>query len=87
MPHVQIRNVPPRVHAKLKRRAAKAGLSLSEYLLREMTEAAERPTLDEALERIRKRPRAASGLDPAELVREARRDRDRQIELAARGRR
>lgn len=87
MPHVQIRNVPPKVHATLKKRAKKKGLSLSEYLLQEVTELAEQPTLDEALERIRKRPRVALESDPAELLREAREERDAQIERAVRGRR
>ena len=33
---VQIRNVPDDVHRKLKARAALAGMSISEYLLREL---------------------------------------------------
>src|SRR5712691_2921028 len=33
MTHIQIRNVPPELHRKLKVRAAEAGMSLSDYLL------------------------------------------------------
>jgi plasmid stability protein len=33
MGNVQIRNVPPELHRKLKARAAEKGLTLSEYLL------------------------------------------------------
>jgi plasmid stability protein len=52
---IQIRNVPPDVHRKLKARAALAGMSLSEYLLREVRNVAERPTLEEMIERLSKR--------------------------------
>ena len=41
---VQIRHVPAPVHRKLKSRAALAGVSLSDYLLRELTRLADRPT-------------------------------------------
>jgi len=33
MTMIQIRNVPPELHRKLKVRAAEAGMSLSDYLL------------------------------------------------------
>ena len=44
---VQIRNVPDALHRRLKSRAALAGMSLSDYLLSEIRQVAERPTLDE----------------------------------------
>lgn len=43
---VQIRNVPDRLHRLFKMRAAAEGLSLSDYLLRELKRAAEYPSLD-----------------------------------------
>jgi plasmid stability protein len=49
---IQLRHVPDRVHRKLKVRAALQGVSLSDYLVREVTEIAEQPTLDELLERL-----------------------------------
>ncbi|HEV3311991.1 MAG TPA: hypothetical protein VG815_15885 [Chloroflexota bacterium] len=45
----QVRNVPESVHTALKVRAAAARLSLSEYLLRELVEIAERPSVAEVL--------------------------------------
>jgi plasmid stability protein len=48
---MQIRNVPADVHAALSAKAAAAGLSLSDYLLREVTRLANRPTLREVLQR------------------------------------
>jgi plasmid stability protein len=51
---IQLRHVPDKVHRKLKVRAAMQGMSLSDYLVREVTQIAEQPTLDEVLERISK---------------------------------
>ena len=48
---VQIRNVPDGLHEALRARAAGAGLSLSEYLLRELAQLAQRPPRAEVLSR------------------------------------
>ena len=53
---VQIRNVPPEFHRRLKARAAMEGMSMSEYILREVGKALERPTRQEVLDRLRTRP-------------------------------
>lgn len=55
MKTVQIRNVPDDVHAELRSRAAAAGLSLSEYLLRVAIREAERPSVAEVLLRNSRR--------------------------------
>lgn len=52
---IQIRHVPAEVHRKLKARAALAGLSLSDFLRREIEGIAERPTLDELRSRLAQR--------------------------------
>jgi plasmid stability protein len=54
---IQIRNVPDEIHRRLKARAALAGMSLSEYLLRELERSLERPTREELLARLRALPR------------------------------
>ncbi len=55
MGHIQIRNVPPELHRKLKARAAEVGMSLSDYLLETVIRPmAERPTMDEMAERLRR---------------------------------
>ena len=69
---VQIRGVPDRVHAVLRARAAKAGMSLSEFLLAEIRAFAERPALDELLERISHRERVQPRESPARAVRAGR---------------
>jgi antitoxin FitA len=51
---IQIRNVPDELHRTLKARAAKTGMTLSDYLLSEIEQIAERPTMKEWLERVAK---------------------------------
>ena len=80
MGHIQIRNVPEDVHRKLKARAAHEGMSLSEYLLRDVVELASRPTLEEMVERVRSRPLARTKVSAAELIREAREERGRELD-------
>ena len=53
---VQIRNVPIELHRKLKARAAIEGLSMSDFVLRELRKALERPTRQEILDRLRAQP-------------------------------
>jgi plasmid stability protein len=71
---IQIRNVPDALHRRLKSRAALAGMSLSDYLLSEIRQVAERPTLEELRARVRGRAETAPSVAPAEAVR-AERDR------------
>lgn len=69
---IQVRNVPDAIHRSLKARAAMAGMSLSDYLLGEFREIAERPTLAEFRERLHTRRPLRVVLDTATLVREER---------------
>lgn len=71
---LQVRDVPERVHATLQARAAEAGLALSEYLLRELTALAERPTLIEVLRRAETR---SGAVDVDDIVSAVRTGRDR----------
>jgi plasmid stability protein len=66
---VQIRNVPEPLHRRLKSRAALAGMSLSDFLLSELRQIAERPTLDELRERLRHRTPVVPDVTPAQAVR------------------
>ena len=69
---IQLRNVPDALHRTLKARAAMAGMSLSDYLLAEIREIAERPTLTEFRARLHEREPVAVPLDTARLVQEER---------------
>lgn len=70
---IQVRNVPDEVHGRVKARAALSGLSLSDYVLRELEQSLARPTRNELFARIAQLP--PIDLDPpsAEVVRK---DRD-----------
>jgi plasmid stability protein len=72
---IQLRNVPEDLHRSLKARAALAGMSLSDYLLTEIKEIAERPTLSELREHLHTRKETPLSLDTARLVREERETR------------
>lgn len=69
---IQVRNVPDSLHRGLKARAAMAGMSLSDYLLKELREIAERPTLAEFRERLHKRSPVSAPIDTSSLLREER---------------
>jgi antitoxin FitA len=71
---IQIRDVPDALYRQLKSRAALAGMSLSEYLLSEIRQVAERPTIDELRARLRSRTETFPSMPPADAVR-AERDR------------
>ncbi len=66
---IQIRNVPESLHRTLKVRAAQAGMSLSEYLLMEVQQVADRPTIEELFERVRKRAPVTGGESSAQIIR------------------
>lgn len=72
---IQVRNVPEDVHRTLKVRAAQDGLSLSDYLLRELERVARRPTLDELIAAMRSDGSVAPSESSAEAVRAERRAR------------
>lgn len=53
---VQIRNVPAEFHRRLKARAAMEGMSMSDYVMREVGKALDRPTRAEVLARLQAQP-------------------------------
>ena len=72
---IQIRNVPDDLHRTLKSRAALAGQSLSDFLLREVGAIAARPTREEMLVRLRRLPSVALESDIVDILREEREHR------------
>lgn len=66
---IQLRNVPERLHRTLKSRAALAGVSLSDYLIRELKTLSERPTPPELRKRIQQRQKVDLQETPAEALR------------------
>ncbi len=72
---IQIRDVPDQVHRTLKTRAADEGMSLSDFIKRELERTAERPSMREWLEGIRQRKPMLGKRSAAQLVRELRDER------------
>jgi antitoxin FitA len=72
---VQIRNVPEEFHRRLKVRSATEGMSMSDYVLRELGKALDRPTRHEVLERLRTRPPRRLKPSAAEVIRAERETR------------
>ena len=72
---VQIRNVPSELHRELKARAALEGMSLSDYLLREIRHILERPTLEDLRKRFAGRRPVRPRPSPAAAVRAERNNR------------
>ncbi len=64
---IQIRNVPDDLHRELKMRAAAAGMSLSDYLKRELSRRSRKSTINEIRERSKGRS-AGSSLTPQDVV-------------------
>jgi len=69
---IQIRNVPDDLHRTLKVRAARAGMTLSGYLLSEIEHVAEKPTMSEWLERVRSREQVELEEPPDVTIRQFR---------------
>jgi plasmid stability protein len=69
---IQIRNVPEVLHRRIKSRAALEGLSLSDFLLKEIQQLAERPTLKELAARMSTRTPVQYKISPAQILREER---------------
>ena len=66
---LQIRNVPDHLHRRLKARAAHLGVSMSDYVLREIERLLEKPTRAELLARIAQLPPIELDPPPNEILR------------------
>jgi antitoxin FitA len=74
---IQLRHVPDDLHRKLKSRAAMEGLSLSDYVLREIRQIADRPTMSEMMERLARLDPVNMKTSPVKILRALRDGRDR----------
>ncbi|MEA2024096.1 MAG: hypothetical protein U9N79_07365 [Actinomycetota bacterium] len=75
---IQIRNVPPDLHERLKDRAAAHGMNLSDFLKRELERMVSVPTNAEIMARVQADREAGRllGISSEEIVRGIREDRD-----------
>jgi plasmid stability protein len=72
---IQVRDVPDDVHRVLKARAAREGVSLSEYLRTELQRVADSPTPQELLARLRSRTAVSTEESSAGALRAVRDER------------
>ena len=72
---IQVRDVPEPVHRRLKSRAAREGMSLSDFIKRELERVAERPTMQEWLERTAQARPIPAKRSAAQVIRELRDER------------
>lgn len=78
---IQIRHVPEDVHRRLKERARREGMSLSDYLLQEVTLLSTQLSWDELFEEIdRDGPALVEDVDTVEEIRRGREERDRELD-------
>jgi plasmid stability protein len=73
---IQLRHVPDELHRRLKTRAAMEGLSLSDYIIREIRELEEKPT-SEMMERLARLKPVHLKTSPTKMVRAFRDGLDR----------
>jgi hypothetical protein len=83
MPSVQVKNVPPEVHAELTRRAKRKGISLQDYVLQLLVEDADTVPLDELFDAIERGEGGRTGgsislQDTLDALDEGRASRDRR---------
>lgn len=69
---IQLRDVPDSLHSLLKSRAALEGVSLSDFLKKELARSAERPTMREWLERTKRNKPLTSGKTSDKIIRDLR---------------
>ncbi len=88
MSAIQIKNVPPGLHERLRERARNEGRNLSEYVLSVLERDLRMPSTHEWLERLRQdEPVQGIGSDEVvRLIREGRAERDEQVLRAFSGR-
>lgn len=69
---IQIRDVPDSMHRRLRAKAAMAGMSLSDYLKKELAESVDKLTWAEVFERLESMSRVDVREDSAAVIRRMR---------------
>ncbi|HEV8228565.1 MAG TPA: hypothetical protein VGQ86_01300 [Candidatus Limnocylindria bacterium] len=78
---LQIRGVPVTLRDRLRRRADGKGVSMSQYVIEMLKDDLDRPTFEEWLAKLHALPPVEThGVSGAELIRELREERERELE-------
>ena len=83
---IQVKNVPPEVHAELRRRADQEGLTIRDYVLKLIEKDQRLPSKQDWLDRVAELEPIKVSRSAAEMVREGREERDREQGARERGR-
>jgi antitoxin FitA len=79
---IQVKNVPPAMHSELRRRAQQEGTTIRDYVMKLIERDQRLPSRRDWLDRVSELEPVAVTQSAAEVIREGREERDR--ELAAR---
>jgi plasmid stability protein len=77
MANLQVKDLPDDLHAELKRRAARRGLSIRDHVLDLIKRDLATPSVEDWLDAVRRLEPVALDQPAAEVVRESRREADR----------
>lgn len=83
MAAIQVKNVPEHLHDSLRRRAAREGMSIGDYVLAVLRRDLALPTQREWLEQLARR-RPVEEVDVVGALRDSRRERDDELDAAHR---
>lgn len=78
---IQVRNVPDKLHRELMRRAKARGQTLTDYIQSVLEREVSTPPREEVFARIHARPKIKLSRPSAEIIREAREERERERDL------
>src|SRR5580765_8156554 len=76
---IQVKNVPPAMHDELRRRAGQEGLTIRDYVLKLIERDQRLPSKADWLDRVAALEPVTVSQSAAEVIREARRERDEEL--------
>lgn len=76
---LQIRGVPVALRDKVRQRAERKGQTMSQYLIEVLQREHAQPSLDEWLDDVLRQPRTNVRMDTAQILREAREEREEHL--------
>jgi hypothetical protein len=85
MSNLQVKNLPPAMHSELRRRADQEGTTIRDYVLKLIERDQRLPSRRDWLERVAELEPVAVSRSAAEMVREGRDERDRELMERAEG--
>jgi len=87
---IQVKNVPTAMHRELRRRAQQEGTTIRDYVIKLIERDQRRPSKRDWLERVAELEPVSVSQPAAEVIREGREERDRElmarVDRGARGR-